>query len=86
MFVSGMSKLHPSIVQLLADIETFRMRTGIDKTNFGLKAASDGHFITRVMQGKIPRVTTIDRVYKYMEAHGTAVRPNNHTVITRKPK
>ena len=62
-----MAKLHPIAAKLLADIETYRTRVGIDKTKFGLEAAGDGHFIPRVERGQIPRIPTIDRIYAYME-------------------
>ena len=34
-----MKKLHPNIVQLLADIEAYRAMSGEDRTAFGLGAA-----------------------------------------------
>ena len=63
----AMVKLHPIAAQLLADIEAYRDRTGINRTDFGLQAAGDGHFISRLERGQIPRIPTIDRVYAYME-------------------
>ena len=77
-----MAKLHPIAAKLLADIEAYRARVGIDRTAFGIKAAGDGHFIQRVEGGKIPRIPTIDRVYKYMERTTKAVPNGNHTAIT----
>jgi predicted transcriptional regulator len=70
-----MAKLHPIATKLLADIEAYRARVGIDRTAFGVKAAGDGHFISRVEEGKIPRITTIDRVYAYMDGKTKAVTP-----------
>lgn len=69
-----MKKLHPTAAQLLADIEAYRARVGIDRTTFGKEAAGDGHFITRVESGKLPRLDTIDRVYDYMRRKSSAVR------------
>jgi len=60
---------NPVIVRMLADIEAFRARTGIDRTNFGLAATGDGHFIARVERGKQPRLDTIDKVYRYIRQH-----------------
>jgi hypothetical protein len=73
-----MAKLHPTAAKLLADIEAYRARIGIDRTAFGLKAAGDGHFIQRVEAGKIAH-STIDRVYRYMDRTTKAVpaRSNN---------
>jgi predicted transcriptional regulator len=81
-----MKKLHPIAAKLLADIEVFRARVGIDRTAFGVKAAGDGHFITRVEEGKIPRITTIDRVYAYMDGKTKAVRVKPITTIERRPR
>jgi predicted transcriptional regulator len=78
-----MKNLHPVAAKLLADIERFRARVGIDRTAFGVKAAGDGHFITRVEEGKIPRITTIDRVYAYMDGKTKAVRTRSITTIER---
>jgi hypothetical protein len=60
-----MKKLHPTAAKLLVDI---------DRTTFGKEAAGDGHFITRVEGGKLPRLDTIDRVYRYMDRTTKAVR------------
>jgi predicted transcriptional regulator len=68
-------KLHPTTAKLLADIEAYRLRVGIDRTNFGRKAAGDGHFIARVENGKVPLLSTIDRVYRYMDRNTKAVIP-----------
>jgi predicted transcriptional regulator len=81
-----MAKLHPTAAKLLADIEAYRQRVGIDRTNFGKEAAGDGHFIPRVEGGKIPRIPTIDRVYRYMDRQTKAVRANAITTIERKYK
>jgi predicted transcriptional regulator len=70
-----MAKLHPIAAQLLADIEAYRARVGIDRTNFGIEAAGDGHFITRVEEGKIPRIPTIDKVRNYMDRKTKATSP-----------
>lgn len=78
-----MKNLHPAAAKLLADIEAYRARVGIDRTSFGKQAAGDGHFIKRVEAGKLPRLDTIDRVYRYMDIKTKAVRPTprrNHAV------
>jgi predicted transcriptional regulator len=70
----GMPELHPITAQLLADIEKYRDRAGIDRTHFGIEAAGDGNFIRRIERGQIPRIPTIDRVYAYMGRHGKTAR------------
>jgi predicted transcriptional regulator len=79
-----MVKLHPIAAKLLADIEAYRARVGIDRTAFGKEAAGDGHFIPRVEEGKIPRIPTIDRVYAYMDGKTKAVRPKPITTELRR--
>jgi len=68
-----MKKLHPNIIQLLADIETYRALSGEDRTAFGLGAVNDGNFISRVEHGRQPSFSTIDRVYRYIEVRTKAV-------------
>jgi hypothetical protein len=69
-----MKKLHPVAEKLLEEIEEHRILTKIDKTNFGLEALNDGHFITRVEHGRVPSLFTIDRVRAYMDRKTKAVR------------
>jgi predicted transcriptional regulator len=78
-----MKKLHPIAVQLLADIEAHRAKVGIDRTAFGREAAGDGHFIPRVEGGKIPRIPTIDRVYRYMARKTKAVHTTKPITLER---
>jgi hypothetical protein len=78
-----MKKLHPIAAQLLADIEAYRLKVGIDRTNFGIEAAGDGHFITRVEEGKIPRIPTIDKVRAYMDRKTKAVRKTTPITLER---
>ena len=73
-----MKNLHPAASKLLADIEAYRARVGIDRTAFGKQAAGDGHFIKRVEAGKLPRLDTIDRVYTYMNGKTKAVQPRKN--------
>ena len=69
-----MKKLHPNVIQLLADIEAYRKISGEDRTAFGLGALNDGNFISRVEHGRQPSFSTIDRVYRYIEARTKAVK------------
>lgn len=73
-----MKKLHPNVIQLLADIEAYRAMSGEDRTAFGLGALNDGNFISRVEYGRQPSFSTIDRVYRYIEARTKACR-RRHT-------
>ena len=68
-------KLHPIARQLLAEIEAYCRLTGTDRTAFGLEAVNDGHFITRMEHGRIPKIPTIDKVRAYMAGKTKAVTP-----------
>jgi hypothetical protein len=70
-----MKKLHPAAVQLLAEIEAYRARSGIDRTNFGLQSVNNGNFIPRLEQGTIPTFTTIDRVRAFIDGQTKATQP-----------
>lgn len=59
-------KIHPEMQALLADIERHRKITKEPRSVFGVNAAGDGHFITRIEQGRQPRLETVTRVRAYM--------------------
>jgi hypothetical protein len=67
-------KLHPVVEKLLAEIEAYRAMADVDKTNFGIGALNDGHFITRLEHGRVPNLVTIDRVRAYIDSKTKAVR------------
>lgn len=64
--LSMMKKLHPSIQSLVTEIETFRERNQLNATAFGIQAVNDGKFLADLRQGRIPSLTTIDRVRAFM--------------------
>lgn len=59
-------KIHPDVRKLIDEINDYRARNNLDRTKFGLLAANDGHLIPRLQSGRLPRLTTIDRVRAYM--------------------
>jgi hypothetical protein len=69
-----MKKLHPFAQALLDEIEAYCKLTDTDRTQFGLEAVNDGHFIARMEQGRIPKIPTADRVRTYMAKKTKAVR------------
>ncbi len=69
-----MVKIHPTIQQLLAEIEAYRARAGIDRTEFGLRCMHNGNFISRLENGSNPRFDTIDRVRAFINKNTKAVR------------
>lgn len=61
---------HPAVEKLLADIEAFRDRTGLNPTKFGLLAVNDGNFIRAIRTGvRTPSLATIDRVRQFMKEY-----------------
>jgi ABC-type nitrate/sulfonate/bicarbonate transport system permease component len=76
---AGLSVL---VWQLVVDLDLVD-RAFLPPPDATVKAAGDGHFITRVEEGKIPRITTIDRVYAYMDGKTKAVRTRSITTIER---
>jgi hypothetical protein len=67
-------KLHPFAQELLDEIEAYCKLTNTDRTQFGLEAVNDGHFIARMEQGRIPKIPTADRIRNYMAKKTKAVR------------
>jgi len=59
-------KRHPEIDKLLNEIATYRLKTQLGRTQFGLIVANDGHFIKRLETGRMPRIPTIERVREIM--------------------
>jgi len=68
-----MPKLHPTAQQLLDEIDAYCRLTRTDRTNFGLQALNDGHFIARMEAGRIPKIPTMDRVRAFMDKKTKAV-------------
>jgi hypothetical protein len=68
-------KLHPVVRELLSEIEDYCEKSGVHRTGFGLKVLNDGHFISRIENGRIPKIKTIDRIHRYMNGHTKAVKP-----------
>lgn len=61
--------LHPTIEELLTEIEAFRAKTGMAVTVFGLTAFNDPWFIRDIKAGREPSLRTIDRAREFMRTH-----------------
>jgi hypothetical protein len=68
-----MKKLHPTVQELLTEIEAYRARARMDRTAFGLQAVKDGNFITRLEHGRVPTFKTVDRVRAFIARKSKAV-------------
>lgn len=53
--------------QFKADIEAFLKRTGMAHTTFGKKALGDAMFVQRIRNGADPKISTAEKVRKFME-------------------
>lgn len=54
---------------LLDEIEAFLARTGMNATEFGLKAKGDGFIVGRLRQGKDVRTSTASELRSFMETY-----------------
>jgi hypothetical protein len=79
----NVKKLHPAARALLAEIEAYRARSGIDKTNFGRQALHDGNFVFRVEQGRIPKLETFERVRAFIARKTKATPPTQKRMSPR---
>jgi hypothetical protein len=61
-------KLHPTIADLLGEIDTHIAQTGITPTEFGVRSIKDPNLYRHLKAGRIPRLPTIDRVRAFMAA------------------
>jgi hypothetical protein len=73
-------KLHPAAKELLAEIEAYRARSGVDKTNFGKQAVNNGNFVFRLEGGAIPQFKTIDRVRAFINRQTKATQPRRTSI------
>jgi len=60
--------LHPTIEELLTEIEVFRAKTGTTVTAFGLSATGDPNFIRDLKEGRVPGLRLIDHVRTFMQS------------------
>jgi hypothetical protein len=67
--------LHPTIKALHAEIVAYLERSSMDRTRFGKLAVRDGNFLPRIESGRIPTLTTLDRVRAFLDKNGKAAKP-----------
>ena len=68
-----MTDIHPAVKKLLTEVEAYRARSGMTRTEFGLRAVHNGNVINRLEQGVVPTIRTIDRIRTYIAKHSKAV-------------
>lgn len=64
--------LHPSIESLLAEIEAFRVGSGMTASAFGRAAVNDPNLIGDLHKGRLPSLTLIDRIRDFMQSKSDA--------------
>jgi hypothetical protein len=62
-------KLHPSIKDLLAEIDAYSALRGLSPTQFGKVSLNDEGFVHDLRRGRNPRFATLDRVRAFMRAN-----------------
>ncbi|SEN67515.1 hypothetical protein [Bradyrhizobium sp. OK095] len=60
-------KLHPTIAQLVAEIDAFLAAKGMTQTDFGLLSIGDPNLYRHLKNGRNPRLGTMDRIRAFME-------------------
>jgi len=61
--------IHPAIRSLIAEIDAFRLRTGMSMTAFGTLSLNDPKFVSDLHKGRTPSLSTMDKVRAYMQAN-----------------
>ena len=61
-----MKKVHPTVKELLGEIEVFCRKAQMAPTAFGKRVMGDGHLVRRLRDGSEPTLATIDRIKRYM--------------------
>jgi len=59
-------KLHPTIAELIQDIEAFIERHQMTPTDFGLLSIGDPNLYRHLKNGRNPRFPTLDRIRSFM--------------------
>ena len=60
-------KLHPTVKELLRDIEAYCRKAGISRTTFSIRITGDGHLVRRMYLGHQPKLQTIDKIRRFMK-------------------
>ena len=61
-----MAKIHPTVRELLREIEAHCRKTGMTRSAFSIAVTGDGHLVRRLYLGSSPTLEMIDRVRAYI--------------------
>lgn len=65
-------KLHPTIADLLREIDAFIERHGMTPTDFGWESIGDRNLYRHLKKGRNPRFDTLDRIRAFMRKRQAA--------------
>ena len=68
-----MAKIHPTVKELLTEIEAYCARSQITPTKFGKIVMNDPNFVHRLRDGRTPGIVTIERINAFIAKHTKAV-------------
>ena len=68
-----MAKIHPTVKNLLTEIEAYCARSQMTPTKFGQRAMNDPNFVHRLRDGRTPGIVTIERIHAFIAKHTKAV-------------
>lgn len=60
-------KLHPTIADLIREIDAFLASEGMTQTDFGLLSIGDPNLYRHLQKGRNPRLGTMDRIRAFMD-------------------
>lgn len=60
-------KLHPTIADLIGEIDAFIERHEMTPTDFGLLSIGDPNLYRHLKNGRNPRFTTLDHIRSFMK-------------------
>ena len=63
-------KLHPTINELLREIDAFIERQGMNPSDFGWSAIGDRNLYRHLKNGRDLRLSTLDRIRAFMSKEG----------------
>lgn len=59
--------VHPTIEELLGEIDAFSAERGLSPTKFGKLAVNDEGLVHELRRGRWPRPETVNRIRSFME-------------------
>lgn len=61
-------ELHPTIADLIREIDVFIKREGMTPTEFGWQSISDPNLYRSLKAGRNPRLETMDRIRAFLQS------------------